>query len=81
MATNPDSRAAAGAWALMKEENLKNRPLPAWLCLSGENPSPYVPYVAEEIWQNERVQIRDAFAAFIEEPQSNTAPEQQSGAQ
>ena len=62
---NPDSMNAAGTWALLKEDETKNRALPEWLCTNGDNPSEYVPYVSEEIWQGERAQIRTAFEQFV----------------
>jgi hypothetical protein len=66
MNAHPESKATAGKWALMKEETLKGRDLPAWMCLNGEKTSEYVPYVPEELWQQERIQIRNAFDQFTQ---------------
>lgn len=75
MADNPGSKRAAGTWAMLKEETSKNRPLPEWLCLNGDSPSPYVPFLAQELWENERTNIRVAFDQFMQQPTALTETE------
>ena len=66
MAAHPESKSLAGRFALSKEDSLRSRPEPDWLCKSGQETSPYVPYVANEIWQQQRAEIRVAFNSYID---------------